>query len=83
MSINLTQALTSQLAQSQAKRPPEVNAVMGKATKDWVKSSIVNQSLQVGDYVINTDGAITHAFVDPDYANRLDPEANVAALGSL
>ena len=31
-------------------------------------------------YVIASDGSIVHAFVDPDYTKRLDPEEIVAAV---
>ena len=34
-------------------------------------------------YVINSDGAIAHAFVEPDYTKRLDPEDILAALRSF
>ncbi|OLT60909.1 peroxiredoxin-like family protein [Moorena bouillonii] len=34
-------------------------------------------------YVINSDGTITHAFVDLDYTKRLDPEEIVSALQTL
>ncbi|MDJ0703536.1 MAG: peroxiredoxin-like family protein [Leptolyngbyaceae cyanobacterium MO_188.B28] len=34
-------------------------------------------------YVIKSDGAIAHAFVDPDYTKRMDPADIVAALRSL
>lgn len=34
-------------------------------------------------YVISADGAIAHAFVNPDYTKRLDPEDIVAVLRSL
>ena len=34
-------------------------------------------------YVIASDGSIVHAFVDPDYTKRLDPEEIVAALKTL
>ena len=47
--MSLTQSLANQLAQSQANKPPEVIAVMGKATTDLIKSGIVNQSLKAGD----------------------------------
>lgn len=34
-------------------------------------------------YVIATDGTISHAFIDADYTQRLDPEAILAALKDL
>ncbi len=34
-------------------------------------------------YVIAKDGTIAHAFIDPDYTQRLDPEAILAALKDL
>ncbi len=33
-----------------------------------------------GTYVIDTDGTVTHAFVDPDYTKRLDPEEIINVL---
>ena len=34
-------------------------------------------------YVVNTDGVIVHAFVNPDYTQREDPEKIVAVLQQL
>ena len=34
-------------------------------------------------YVIKSDGAIAHAFMDPDYTKRMDPADILAALRSL
>ena len=34
-------------------------------------------------YVVAQDGVIQHAFVDPDYTNRLDPEIIITELQKL
>ena len=36
-----------------------------------------------GTYVIATDGTIIHAFVDPDYTKRLDPEEIINVLKKI
>jgi len=34
-------------------------------------------------YIINTQGIITHSFINPDYTQRMEPEAILQALQSL
>ncbi|MEB3340344.1 peroxiredoxin-like family protein [Okeania sp.] len=36
-----------------------------------------------GTYVVATDGTVIHAFVDPDYKNRLDPEEIINVLKNI